>query len=227
MPRTAFARLPSTPSFAVFEGRDSTNFPLGLLTALAAPKIPLFLKEKRKSRQARLQPLCPQCLRCHDIFVMMLRSNWNIRTVRRIGVGEPQVSQPWRDLGHPKVRFWTAEGGCRYARGRGRPRHTKNGDPGGSRTPNPQIRSLMLYPIELRGRFPTLPPAQAVSPVAQIERGRDPSTAWHMKVRRNKTQRRKASTRPPSTGIKWPVVQRACEPARNRMAWAQSSGSIA
>src|SRR5580658_136162 len=28
------------------------------------------------------------------------------------------------------------------------------GDPGGSRTPNPQIRSLMLYPIELRGRSP-------------------------------------------------------------------------
>src|SRR5271154_4434710 len=33
-----------------------------------------------------------------------------------------------------------------------------NGDPGGSRTPNPQIRSLMLYPVELRGRsFQTLP----------------------------------------------------------------------
>src|SRR5271157_4221449 len=28
-----------------------------------------------------------------------------------------------------------------------------NGDPGGSRTPNPQIRSLMLYPVELRGRL--------------------------------------------------------------------------
>jgi hypothetical protein len=28
-----------------------------------------------------------------------------------------------------------------------------NGDPGGSRTPNPQIRSLMLYPVELRGRY--------------------------------------------------------------------------
>ncbi len=27
----------------------------------------------------------------------------------------------------------------------------ENGDPGGSRTPNPQIRSLMLYPVELRG----------------------------------------------------------------------------
>src|SRR5438309_729088 len=27
-----------------------------------------------------------------------------------------------------------------------------NGDPGGSRTPNPQIRSLMLYPVELRGQ---------------------------------------------------------------------------
>ena len=30
--------------------------------------------------------------------------------------------------------------------------HLGSGDPGGSRTPNPQIRSLMLYPIELRGR---------------------------------------------------------------------------
>src|ERR1700690_3877005 len=29
-----------------------------------------------------------------------------------------------------------------------------NGDPGGSRTPNPQIRSLMLYPVELRGHPP-------------------------------------------------------------------------
>jgi hypothetical protein len=28
-----------------------------------------------------------------------------------------------------------------------------SGDPGGSRTPNPQIRSLMLYPIQLRGRL--------------------------------------------------------------------------
>ena len=26
------------------------------------------------------------------------------------------------------------------------------GDPGGSRTPNPQFRRLMLYPVELRGR---------------------------------------------------------------------------
>ena len=32
----------------------------------------------------------------------------------------------------------------------------KPGDPGGSRTPNPQIRSLMLYPVELRGRNKTL-----------------------------------------------------------------------
>jgi hypothetical protein len=33
------------------------------------------------------------------------------------------------------------------------PPATGHGDPGGSRTPNPQIRSLMLYPVELRGRF--------------------------------------------------------------------------
>jgi hypothetical protein len=30
----------------------------------------------------------------------------------------------------------------------------RNGDPGGSRTPNPQLRRLMLYPVELRGRPP-------------------------------------------------------------------------
>src|SRR5581483_11701235 len=28
----------------------------------------------------------------------------------------------------------------------------QNGDPGGARTPNPQFRRLMLYPVELRGR---------------------------------------------------------------------------
>jgi hypothetical protein len=27
------------------------------------------------------------------------------------------------------------------------------GGPGGARTPNPQFRRLMLYPIELRGRY--------------------------------------------------------------------------
>jgi hypothetical protein len=31
--------------------------------------------------------------------------------------------------------------------------NNKDGDPGGSRTPNPQIRSLMLYPVELRGHL--------------------------------------------------------------------------
>ena len=35
---------------------------------------------------------------------------------------------------------------------RQRESHQDSGDPGGSRTPNPQIRSLMLYPVELRGR---------------------------------------------------------------------------
>jgi hypothetical protein len=28
----------------------------------------------------------------------------------------------------------------------------ETGDPGGARTPNPQFRRLMLYPVELRGR---------------------------------------------------------------------------
>ena len=28
----------------------------------------------------------------------------------------------------------------------------RNGGPGGARTPNPQFRRLMLYPIELQGR---------------------------------------------------------------------------
>src|SRR5450755_2078077 len=34
------------------------------------------------------------------------------------------------------------------------PSRLSNGDPGGSRTPNPQLRRLMLYPVELRGRPP-------------------------------------------------------------------------
>src|ERR1035437_6056426 len=36
----------------------------------------------------------------------------------------------------------------------GQPTACRNGDPGGSRTPNPQLRRLMLYPVELRGRLP-------------------------------------------------------------------------
>src|SRR5579862_1762448 len=35
-----------------------------------------------------------------------------------------------------------------------------------------------------------------------------------------------ASVNPPSTGIRCPVVQRDCGPARNRIAAAQSCGSI-
>jgi hypothetical protein len=32
------------------------------------------------------------------------------------------------------------------------PKGESNGGPGGARTPNPQFRRLMLYPIELQGR---------------------------------------------------------------------------
>src|SRR5450631_2448711 len=32
------------------------------------------------------------------------------------------------------------------------PKAKSNGGPGGARTPNPQFRRLMLYPIELQGR---------------------------------------------------------------------------
>src|SRR5450631_2004936 len=32
------------------------------------------------------------------------------------------------------------------------PKAESNGGPGGARTPNPQFRRLMLYPIELQGR---------------------------------------------------------------------------
>jgi len=39
-------------------------------------------------------------------------------------------------------------------------------------------------------------------------------------------QRRNASVNPPSTGITCPVVQRDCGPARNKIAAAQSCGSI-
>src|SRR6185295_8610952 len=41
------------------------------------------------------------------------------------------------------------------------------------------------------------------------------------------THRRKASVSPPSTGIRCPVVQRDLGPARNRIASAQSLGSMA
>ena len=40
----------------------------------------------------------------------------------------------------------------------------KDGDPGGTRTPNPLVRSQMLYPVELRGRFSTLPLTDAIKP---------------------------------------------------------------
>ena len=33
---------------------------------------------------------------------------------------------------------------------------TRNGAPGGIRTPDPQIRSLMLYPAELQARRPSV-----------------------------------------------------------------------
>lgn len=42
----------------------------------------------------------------------------------------------------------------------------------------------------------------------------------------NARQRRKASGNPPSTGIRCPDVQRDFSPARNRIASAQSAGSI-
>ena len=38
---------------------------------------------------------------------------------------------------------------------------------------------------------------------------------------------RKASVKPPSTGMMWPVVQGVLGPARKRIAWAQSLGSMA
>ncbi len=48
-----------------------------------------------------------------------------------------------RNSGSPKTRGYLEWKAVRIE---------KNGDPGGSRTPNPQIRSLMLYPVELRGQ---------------------------------------------------------------------------
>ena len=111
----------------------------------------------------------------------------------------------------------------------------------------------MLYPIELRGRSQTLPLAQVVSPIGSksvanwalatidqvlrlaLEAFVDPTlsrksaTTDGAPIVRKVTgrQRRKASTKPPSTGIRWPVVQRALGLARNRIACAQSSGSMA
>ena len=46
------------------------------------------------------------------------------------------------------------------------------------------------------------------------------------RIRPSRTHRRYASTNPPSTGIKWPVVQGVSGPARNRIACAQSLGSM-
>ena len=54
---------------------------------------------------------------------------------------------------------------------------------------------------------------------AQINRNYRPPIGWSF-------HRRKASVRPPSTGTMCPVVHRASGLARNRMARAQSTGSI-
>src|SRR5208282_1177308 len=58
------------------------------------------------------------------------------------------------------ARLWTSQSDCPFRRCAkklpcaGMSPTLLGGDPGGTRTPNPQIRSLMLYPIELRGRWP-------------------------------------------------------------------------
>ena len=46
-------------------------------------------------------------------------------------------------------------GGVRRAQGIGQAINKITGDPGEIRTPDPQIRSLMLYPAELRGHNAT------------------------------------------------------------------------
>ena len=58
-------------------------------------------------------------------------------------------------LGVPRRVTWRDERGITGLRTETKIAEILNGtgDPGGSRTPNPQIRSLMLYPIELRGRM--------------------------------------------------------------------------
>ena len=50
-----------------------------------------------------------------------------------------------------------------------------------------------------------------------------PISHWHKPL---DIYLRNASVNPPSTGIRCPVVQRDCGPARNRIAAAQSTGSI-
>ena len=52
------------------------------------------------------------------------------------------------------------------------------------------------------------------------------SLSLQVPIARNLIHRRKASVRPPSTGMMWPVVQGDFGPARNRIASAQSFGSI-
>src|ERR1035441_560153 len=51
----------------------------------------------------------------------------------------------------------------------------RNGDPGGSRTPNPQLRRLMLYPVELRGRPPEVSHSEPAESILHRSQPRMPT----------------------------------------------------
>src|ERR1019366_3440268 len=51
----------------------------------------------------------------------------------------------------------------------------RNGDPGGSRTPNPQPRRLMLYPVELRGRPPEVSHSEPAESILHRSQPRMPT----------------------------------------------------
>jgi hypothetical protein len=74
-----------------------------------------------------------------DEYGLTVPYEWHFR-----GVGWGLVGCGWR------ARHSPGETAANLERSRGTSR--LNGDPGGSRTPNPQFRRLMLYPVELRGQ---------------------------------------------------------------------------
>jgi hypothetical protein len=72
----------------------------------------------------------------------------------------------------------------------------------------------------------TIAPAKEGDPAAlRAQVDGDASTKSGGSLARN-AHRKNASGKPPSTGMIWPVVQRERGLARNKMASAQSAGSI-
>src|SRR5580704_9051021 len=75
---------------------------------------------------------------------------------------------------------------------------------------------------------PLAPPQQRDAAALGAQIDGDAGARLRMAVGRHArfSHRRNASGKPPSTGIRWPDVQRERAPARNRIASAQSTGSM-